>query len=57
MWIGWRQPRSRFAHPAAVSPPTGNGQAGYFGIVYRLALFKVPAPLPMLGVAVAFYLF
>jgi hypothetical protein len=57
MWIGSRQPRRHQASIAAVLPPTGNGQAGYLSIVYRLALFRVAAPLPVLGAAIAFYLF
>jgi hypothetical protein len=57
MWIGSRRPRRHQALFAAVPPPTGNGQAGYLGIVYRLALFRISSPLPVLGAAIAFYLF
>jgi hypothetical protein len=57
MQIGSRQSRRSFARPGFAPSAIEGGQAGYSGILYRLALLSLPRPLPILGVAVMFYLF
>jgi hypothetical protein len=57
MQIGLRQPRRSFVRSAVAPSGIEGGQAGYFGILYRLAVLTLPPPLPVFGVAMMFYLF
>lgn len=57
MQIGSRQSRRSFARLVFAPSAIEGGQAGYSGILYRLALLSLPRPLPILGVAMMFYLF